>query len=608
MWTDAGGEEHRVAEDVIERLESLLGEPPTRPTPLVVRRGADVGRGTVRLEDGGTADVAGLLPADFPLGYHRIEREDGDRALIVSPGRCHVSERREWGWSAQLYATRSTRSWGIGDLDDLRTVGRSAAGSGAGFVMINPLHAAAPGVPQEASPYSPTSRRFRNPLYLSVDAVAAQVDGASDHALAELARGRPRAEREPHDRPRPRAAGQARSPVADLVARAAPPSRAARPPTTHRCASSRCGRRSPSGSGRTGRPWPAEYHRPDAAEVEEFARANDDRVRFHAWLQRLMEQQLRSASDEISIVQDLPIGFHSTGADAWAWQDLIVRDASVGAPPDEFNRRGQDWGLPPFNPLRLRDAEYGPFIETIRSTMPHRGGLRVDHVMGLFRLWWVPVGNEPTDGGYVRSFASDLLDIVALESVRHEALVVGEDLGTVEESSREQLAAHEILSYRLLWFEPDPPEQWPERAMAAITTHDLPTVVGMWDHSDLEEQHELGLDVNEEGQREIRDRLEEITGLSDDAAPDDVVVAAHEALGRAPCRLVCATLDDACLEPRRPNVPGADRSANWSLALPVSLEELLGRPITRRLAAALTQAVAGSVPGASGAAPVDHTI
>jgi 4-alpha-glucanotransferase len=294
------------------------------------------------------------------------------------------------------------------------------------------------------------------------------------------------------------------------------------------------------------------------------------------------------------VIQDLPIGVNPDGADAWAWQDVLAEGASVGAPPDEFNSQGQDWGLPPFVPWRLREAGYQPLIDTIRATIASAGGLRVDHVMGLFRLWWIPAGAGPTDGGYVRYPADELLDIVALESHRAQAPVVGEDLGTVEDGVREAMAERRMLSYKVLWFESDDPATWPAASMAAVTTHDLPTVVGLWTGTDLDEQARLGLQPNDASTREIHDRVAAACGLDDDAGPDEVVRATHELLARSPSVLLTATLDDAMAEPERPNMPGADQDRdNWSLALPIPLEDLPDQPLARDVATTLRRAVAG---------------
>jgi 4-alpha-glucanotransferase len=295
------------------------------------------------------------------------------------------------------------------------------------------------------------------------------------------------------------------------------------------------------------------------------------------WLQWLLDVQLeRAGAGGAAIVHDFAVGVDPGGADAWLWNDVIVGEMAVGAPPDEFNTRGQDWGVPPFDPWKLRAAGYRPFIETIRSILRHAGGIRLDHVMGLFRLFWLPRGTSPTKGTYVRYPAHDLLDIVALESHRAGAYVVGEDLGTVEDWVRHELWERDVLSYRLLWFEREPPERWPVKALAAVTTHDLPTIAGLWTGSDLEAQRAVGAHPNEEAVAATRAHLQEVSGVSSPEAPvEEVVAGAHRALGRAACLLVTASLEDALGVEERPNMPGTvDEWPNWSIALPLPLEEL----------------------------------
>ena len=273
---------------------------------------------------------------------------------------------------------------------------------------------------------------------------------------------------------------------------------------------------------------------------------------------------------------------------------------AVGAPPDEFNTRGQDWGLPPFDPWRLRAAGYGPFVETIRASLRHAGGLRVDHVMGLFRLFWIARGQPAATGAYVRYPASELLDIVALEAHRAGAYVVGEDLGTVEDQVRAEMAARDLLSYKLLWFEERPPPEYPVRALAAVTTHDLPTVAGLWTGSDLEHQHRLGMEPNVESTYSMCRRLGDMTGVAADAPPDEVVAHMYTALGTAPCLLLTAALDDAVTVLERPNMPGTvDEWPNWSIALPLPLEELMADPRPRAVARALDRRPDPGEPGPS---------
>ncbi len=288
-------------------------------------------------------------------------------------------------------------------------------------------------------------------------------------------------------------------------------------------------------------------------------------------------------------MQDLPIGVDPDGADAWAWQDVIATGAGVGAPPDEFNTQGQSWGLPPFVPHRLRAAGYEPFIQTIRAGFRHGGGLRIDHVMGLFRLFWIPNGMTASQGAYVRYDADEMLAIVALESERAKAYVVGEDLGTVEKSARNKLAEHNVMSYRLLWFEKEHPRTYPQEALAAVTTHDLPTVAGLWTGSDLAKQREIGLKPNEESTAEICDRLQALTNSTADLSTSEVVRRSYEALAEAPCRIVTAALDDALEVEERPNIPATsgDQNPNWSIALPVPIEELMNRALPQQIASVL---------------------
>jgi 4-alpha-glucanotransferase len=340
--------------------------------------------------------------------------------------------------------------------------------------------------------------------------------------------------------------------------------------------------------------WPEELRDPRGGAVGSFVAGHERDVAFHAWLQWCLSLQLERATEGMTVIQDLPIGVAGGGADAWTWQGVLAQGASVGAPPDEFNSRGQDWGSPPLVPWRLRAADYEPFVESIRATMAGAGGLRIDHVMGLFRLWWVPTGEagSPADGAYVRYPAEDLLDIVALESTRAQAVVVGEDLGTVEDGVREALAEHGILSYRLLWFEDEDPAGWPEAAMAAVTTHDLPTVAGLWTGADLEEQRRYGTGTDEELERGRETLLARLPGVKKKAKPEKAVKRAHELLAQAPSLLLSATLDDALAVERRPNVPGTTDRPNWSLPLPVPVEELAAHELVGKVARILADGVA----------------
>jgi 4-alpha-glucanotransferase len=598
-YEDAQGREHRVSRKTIESLRQVMGDPPRDgPSfPLVVRRGARtaIEDSEIILEDGSVVAVDGILPPDLPLGYHIVRPKDGsrERRLILSPGRCHLPAGwRAWGWAGQLYAARSERSWGIGDFADLRRLARwSARRLGAGFVLVNPLHASAPVLPQHASPYFPSSRRFRNPIYLNVD----EVPGA-DLVKEQIAiigkKGRELNGSRLINRDEVWLLKmQALQAIRDKTGEGGDFDRwledqgqALDEFATWNALAEQLGSHWPS--------WPEEYRHPGNPAVARFRQEQAVRVRFYAWLQWLAGQQLTNAATDVAIIQDLAIGVDPNGADAWAWQDLFAAGVSIGAPPDEFNSQGQNWSLPPFIPWKLREAGYQPFIDTIRASLASGGGLRLDHVMGLFRLWWIPRDARADEGAYVRYSHEDLLNIVALESQRAGAVVVGEDLGTVEKGVRETLAERNVLSYRLLWFEEDPPSKWPELALGATTTHDLPTVAGLWTGTDLEEQRELGLEPSEASTEAIRQRLADQGGLKEDASAEEAVQAAYRLLAKAPSVLLAATLDDAQAVPERPNMPGTDgKRPNWSIALPLPLESFERAAFPQKVAGILRDAI-----------------
>jgi 4-alpha-glucanotransferase len=310
--------------------------------------------------------------------------------------------------------------------------------------------------------------------------------------------------------------------------------------------------------------------------VARFAADEPDRIGFHAWLQWCFDGQLAAASAPLRRIADMPVGADPSGFDAWEWQDLHATAAAIGVPPDRFNTAGQNWGMPPFLPHRLRAAGYRPFIDTIRAQLRHAGGLRIDHVLGLFRLWCIPSGAEPTRGAYVRQPTEELLEIVALESERAGAVVIGEDLGIVPAGVRAELRRRRLLSTRLALFERRPPARWPRLSFTAVETHDLPTVAGLWSGADLADQAASGVSPGTRESAGLRRRLLRAAGLGPTASVDDVVLALHRRLAQSPAVLVAATLEDALGVVERPNLPGtvAPQRDNWSLALPVLLEEL----------------------------------
>jgi 4-alpha-glucanotransferase len=558
-------------------------------TVRVDRPSIAIPAGTLHLEDGRSIGIDGRLPAGVPPGYHRLHPADGPPVpLIASPGRCQMPPAPEWGFAAQLYATRSARSWGMGDLGDLRRLGEWSASLGARVAVINPLHAAAPTSPQEPSPYFPGSRCFLNPIYLAVEEIhgAAHRPSVSDAAAAGQALNRERlVDRDKVWALKSAVLEQLFEDFAgddDFDAFQAERGAALISYATFCALAERYG--TPWQS------WPARYGRPDSPAVRQFTGSPEGarRMRYHAWLQWTADRQLRRAARATGVVQDLAVGVDPGGADAWGWQNEFAIGMRVGAPPDRYNTRGQDWSLPPFDPWKLRAAGYRPWIESLRGTFRHGAGLRVDHVMGLFRLYWIPAGASPAEGLYVRYPHRELLDILALEAHRAGAFVVGEDLGTVEHGVRRELSGRNVLSYRVWWFEKRRPAAWPKKALGAMTTHDLPTVAGVLTGSDLEAQRRLGMEPNEEAEAGLRAKLRTRAGAGDGASAGEVVAGAYEDLAAAPCIIVTATLDDVVAVEERPNMPGTvDEWPNWRLALPLSIEQIEQAPLPRRIAQSL---------------------
>jgi 4-alpha-glucanotransferase len=593
-YRDCHGRWQRTSPDTIAALAEVLTSPDGPEEVAVISPGDSLAVEAPDLlvtEDGAEIAVRDRLPSELPFGYHRLIDQASGRSkrLIVTPVRCHrPDDLREWGWALQLYAARSRKSWGIGDLGDLSRLSRWSASQGAGVALLNPLHAVNPGLPQQASPYFPSSRCFKNPLYLCIEEVpGAEIEGIERAAAAGRALNSSRSiERDEVYRLK---LGALESIWEHSARHAAPEARFdpgadalhdfcvfmalyehhRGPPST----------------------WPSEHRHPRLPGVTAFANAFSERVAFHRWVQSLIQGQLESASDDLRIVHDLAIGVDPNGADAWVWQDTLAVGASIGAPPDQFNSRGQDWGVLGFSPGKLRAAAYEPFSVTVRSCMEAGGGIRFDHVMGLWRLWLVPEGAEPSEGAYVAYPSTELLDILALESSRAEAVVVGEDLGTVEPEVRAELARRAMLSCKVMWFEEGSPQSYPPDSLATVTNHDLPTIAGLWSGDDLEEQRSLGLEPDEAGTEAIIERLGSRLGLDRRAPIAEVVRGAYNLLGAAPSALLLATLEDALEVSERPNQPGTtpEERSNWSLALPQPLEEIERAALTRDIAAALNR-------------------
>jgi 4-alpha-glucanotransferase len=413
-------------------------------------------------------------------------------------------------------------------MNDLRRLAQWSRREGASVLLLNPLGAQTPTLPHQASPYYASSRRFRNTLYIGIE----EVDGAEQRA-AELEPLRAAARRLNHQRlidydlvfglktKALEAIFDAVPEPPGLAGWARGKGHALRDFATFNALSET--------HGPAWQAWPSGLRHPQGTEVQSERERLAERIAFHVWQQFHLDRQLARAAGEIHLITDVPVGFAPDGFDAWRWQDLLAPGMRVGAPPDEFFPDGQDLGLPPFDPWKLRRAHYEPFIEALRSAASHAAGIRLDHVMGLFRLFWIPSGRTAAGGAYVRYPASDLLGILAAESRRARAFVIGEDLGLVEPSVRRRLRRRGALSYSLLWFEGPTPDQWPKNAVAAVGTHDLPTIAGIWNLSEPDHR-----------QHRLRQRLVDATHAPDGTAPIDVAASTYAALAASRSRITLA--------------------------------------------------------------------
>lgn len=532
----------------------------------------------------------------------------GASTPLPLPERC-------WGWSVQLYALQSADSWGIGDLADLRELAvHSARTLGADLVLVNPLHAVAPVHPITASPYSPTSRRYVNPIYLRIEDLPEYAAAPAD-VHTEIARLRPASPgpAELIDRDAVWDAKMAALQTLSPYARIVEPDADLLDFATF-CALAEV-------HGLPWQNWPEDLQRTDSESITSAREQLTERIAFHAWLQLLCDEQLagvqsaaRDAGMRIGIVHDLAVGVDPGGADAWALQDVLAGEVTVGAPPDSFNQKGQDWALPPWRPDVLADLDFGPYRAMLESVLARGGGIRVDHVMGLSRLWWVPPGATPDGGTYVSYDEDALLGLLAESARARGAIVVGEDLGTVEPSMRDALQRNGILGSSVLWFErvddapdgpPKPPAQWREAAMASISTHDLPTAHGLHAGEHVRVRHELGQlgrpVADEQAQADAeKDALlsslvaEGLLAESDRDDRDAATLAMHGLLARTPSRVLLASPYDVVGELRQPNLPGTtDEYPNWRIPLPVPLEEFLADPRVTATAAVLGARPAG---------------
>jgi len=595
------------------------------------------------------------LPDDLDLGYYDLtlkvrsggREESGRVRLIAAPPQAYAPAwleegRRAWGFNLPLYALRSRANWGMGDFADLKEVVRWAGSLGAAFVGVNPLHAAGGRASADPSPYSPTSRIFLNVLYLSLE------------AAPEMAACRPARELVASPEFQDAKARLASASLVDYGEVSGLKNRVLKLLYENFCAD----HGAPGAPLRTDRGqefarfvaaggeslarfgqfsalvdhfhqddwrrWPGPYQHPGNPAVAEFAREHENEVRFYQYGQWLAAAQLGQVCQEaqnqglpFTLYEDLALGSSPGGFDTWAHQELFARGAAIGAPPDAFNPQGQDWGLPPLIPERLRASGYQLFIDTLRANLPPGGMLRMDHVMGLFRLLWIPPGVEAARGAYVNYPARELMAILALESVRRRALIIGEDLGTVPSRIRRELGKSGVLSYRVFYFERDgnghflAPQAYPARAMATVTTHDLPTLTGFWQGHDLALKRRLNLypegslAETDAAAREIDRRLL-LEGLrhrgvlpegaalhreDGDPCPVELREAVLEYLAQSKAALMEVRLEEVFGVAGQQNLPGTHKQhPNWRLKLPLTLDQMEQSPEPARLAARLNKA------------------
>ena len=597
------------------------------------------------------------LPADLPMGYHDFSITldsglSGTTRIIVAPQQCYLPTsmsdgKRHWGLAVQLYTLRTADNWGIGDFGDLRELIKHVAPRGCSVIGVNPLHALSLSDPSNCSPYSPSSRYFLNALYIAIEDVP-------EFAECEGLRRRTQSEEFQEMLGRLRAADNVQyEQVAQLKldalrelyehfrihhlhTRSARAERfknftAARGNALflHALHSSLDAHFRRQGPRYWGWPaWPDEYRTPASAAVHRYAKENVAEVQFYQYLQWLADEQLaqvqRFASAQmmaIGLYGDIAVGASAAGSETWANPSLYLQQVSIGAPPDPLALKGQAWGVPPQLPLELRTQKYEPFINLIRSNMLHTGALRIDHVMALFRLWWVPASMGATEGTYAHYPLRDLLGILALESIRNHCLVIGEDLGTVPDEIRSAMEHHRILHYKVLFFEKDDnafklPQAYEPLSLATVTTHDLPTLHGWWEGDDLKLRDRLNLYPSAELAEEIRlQRCADRRGLVEalvraglwhwqaweplPAYGNALARAIHLYLGMSSALLVTLQVEDLLGMRDAVNVPGTHlEHANWQRKLSATISQSIENENTQELFRALSAARGGLDPNA----------
>ena len=652
-WTDAFGTPRRVAPDTLRALLAALGieddaaladtpalapllpvdaaRPVLEDLPPTLRR---IRRVRVLLEHGGIRDArlvpegdGSRLDAVLPPGYHTLDFGAAQTVLAAAPARCFGPadalgdpHARAFGVAAQLYGLRAAPDRGLGDFGAAADLARTAADFGAHAVALSPVHALFAAEPEKYSPYSPSHRGFYNVLHATPAALADSADVARCARAAGLTREFEQLRRAPAlDWTRVASARLALfealfqrfdagtlGAAADFAAFRAAGGSALRVHAEFEALSEYRVRT----HGSVAR-MPATLADANASGARAFAHTHGARIAFHAWLQWLAarslaaaQAQARSAGMAIGLITDLAVGVDPAGSECWSQPDIMLRGARIGAPPDQLNAVGQNWGLTTFSPFALKPSGYAAFLDVLRACLRHAGGVRIDHVMSLLRLWLIPAGAEATAGAYLRYPSTDLLRLIALESWRHRAIVIGEDLGTVPPECRRQLARAGLLGLDVLPFMRDgddflPPERWRARAVAMTSTHDLPPVAGWWRGRDLDWRSRLHLFGASDERSERRERRRQREQLGRRLQPKAAraaraialparVDAAIDYVAASPSPLALIPLEDLLGADEAPNLPGTvAEHPNWQRRYPADAADLFARPAVQRRAARL---------------------
>ncbi|HSC17742.1 MAG TPA: 4-alpha-glucanotransferase [Rhizomicrobium sp.] len=629
-WTDSEGRPLEVAPDTLRAVLRALGYPADSPKdvedsrerideaarqlpPLITAHPhgvvplGSVGRARLQLEDGSWRGLplvpretggAGIQAPDS-IGYHRLELDDSTHILAVAPPRCYgigdvAPGRRLAGIAVQIYSLCGGHSEGFGDFAALAEFAHEAGDLGVDAIAVSPTHARFASRPESISPYAPSSRLFLDPLYADVALVG--LPKSADRCSAELIDW-PEAHRRKYARLRDafRAFEESGQGIEDFRAFRAQGGQRLLNHILYEALAAHFeteGKRTPS-------EWPEGFRDCATPEVKAFAKYEEKEIEYQVFLQWLATRSAAAAQARarqtmaVGVISDLAVGVDPTGSHAWSAPDELIGSLSLGAPPDTFNPAGQNWGLTTFSPTELRRSGYDGFIAMLRATMQYAGGIRIDHAMGLRRMWLLPQGAGPNEGVYVSYPVQDLLRLIALESVRHKAIVVGEDLGTVPDGFRTQLSDAGILGMRVLWFEREhngrfvAPACWEANSVGLTTTHDLHTVAGWWQGRDLDwsaklqRKTRLGSIAAEQSERE-KDRSLLWSAFQEagcargseppEAETDAVIEGALEYVGKTPCQLAIAAAEDIAGTAEQPNLPGTtDEHPNWRRRLPGNL-------------------------------------